>query len=255
EVNGLMTYNRDVIKINPETARLIHQGYFAPEIISDDDIFLEQARIEMKSTKAGEIRYTLDGTEPTRKSPRYSEPILLQNTTQIKAKSFWDNGKQSLTTSFACTKVSLHEPTVVATVKPGITVHYYEGEWDVLPDFSTLTPVFSKNADEINLKPSPRQQDFALRFEGFVKIASDGIYTFYTNSDDGSKLFVSDQLIVTNDGLHGMREESGKIALKAGFHKIAVEFFQKKGGLGLEVYFKGDDNEKQQIPAALFFTE
>ena len=50
-----------------------------------------------------------------------------------------------------------------------------------------------------------------------------------------------------------MREEFGKIALKAGFHKIGIEFFQKKGGLGLEVYFKGIDFEKQQIPAGFLF--
>ncbi|MCI0495516.1 PA14 domain-containing protein, partial [candidate division KSB1 bacterium] len=192
-------------------------------------------------------------TEPNRKSPRYSEPILLQNTTQVKAKSFWDNGKQSLTSNFTCKKVSLQEPAIFEAAKPGIAVHYYEGEWDVLPDFSTLTPQLSKDVTEINLKPSPRQQDFALRFEGFINIASDGIYTFYTNSDDGSKLFVSDQLIVTNDGLHGMREESGKIALQAGFHKIVVEFFQKKGGLGLEVTLKGIDIEKQPIPAEMLF--
>ncbi|MCU0645644.1 MAG: chitobiase/beta-hexosaminidase C-terminal domain-containing protein, partial [bacterium] len=255
EVNGLMTYDRAIIKINPETARLIHQGYFSPAIISEDDIFLDHARIEMKSSKDGAIHYTLDGTEPTRKSPRYSEPIFLQNTTQVKAASFWADGKQSLTTSFACTKVSLNDPAPIASVTPGMMVNYYEGEWDVLPDFSTLTPVFSKNADAINLKPSPRKENFGLRFEGFIKIASDGIYTFFTNSDDGSKLFVSDQLIITNDGLHGVREESGKIALKAGLHKIVVEFFQKKGGLGLEVYFKGGDFAKQQIPAALFFSE
>jgi hypothetical protein len=64
---------------------------------------------------------------------------------------------------------------------------------------------------------------------------------------------VNDHLIVSNDGLHGMREEFGKIALKAGFHKIVVEFFQKKGGLGLEVYFKGIDIEKQQIPSVVLF--
>lgn len=253
EVNGLMTYNREVIKINPEIARQLHQGYFSPQIISDDDIFLDHARIEMKAANGGEIRYTLDGSEPTQQSPRYSEPIFIKNTTLVKAKSFWKNGSQSLTTQYSCTKVTLTDPVPIETVKPGLIVHYYEGEWDVLPDFSALAPVFSKTADEINLKLSPRQQDFALRFEGFIRIAADGIYTFFTNSDDGTKLFVSDQLIVSNDGLHGTREESGKIALKAGLHKIAVEFFQKKGGLGLEVTFKGNDIEKQPIPVELLF--
>ena len=39
EVNGLMTYDREIIKMNPDTVRLINQGYFSPEIISADSIF------------------------------------------------------------------------------------------------------------------------------------------------------------------------------------------------------------------------
>ena len=253
EVNGLITYDREVIKINPQIVRLINQGYLSPGIISDDEIFLDQARIELKAMKDSEIRYTLDGSEPTEQSLIYTEPIKVQNTTTVKARTFWKNGIQSLTSSFACKKVELTESIQVENVTPGLLVYYYEGEWDSLPDFSILSPVLSKTINEINLKPAPRQQDFALKFEGFIKVSADGVYTFYINSDDGSKLFVNDHLIVSNDGLHGMREEYGKVALKTGYHKIAVEFFQKKGGLGLEVYFKGVDIEKQQIPAGALF--
>jgi hypothetical protein len=253
EVNGLITYDREVIKMNPETIRFINQGFLSPEIISDDEIFLDRAIIELIGMKEGEIRFTLDGSEPSQQSSIYTEPIEIQNTTTVKARTFWKNGIQSLISNLTCKKVALTEPVQVAKTKPGLLVHYYEGEWDALPDFSALNPVFSKTVNEINLKPAPQQQDFAFKFEGFINIPADGVYTFYTNSDDGSKLFVNDQLIVSNDGLHGMWEEYGKIALKAGFHKIVVEFFQKKGGLELEVYFKYPGIEKQQIPAAVLF--
>lgn len=253
EVNGLMTYDREVIKMNPETVRMINQGYLSPEIISDDEVFLDRARIELKGMKKGEIRYTLDGSEPTQQSSIYTQPIEVQKTTTIKARSFSNNGIQSLASSSTCKKVELSEPVQIEKAKPGLIAHYYEGEWDALPDFSALKPIFSKTVNAINLKPAPRQEDFALKFEGFIKVPANGVYTFYVNSDDGSKLLGDDQLIVSNDGLHGMREEYGKIALKAGFHKIAIEFFQKKGGLGLEVYFKYADIKKQQIPAMVLF--
>jgi len=253
EVNGLMTYDREVIKMNPETVRLINQGYLSPEIISDDEIFLDQARIEMKTFKSGETRFTLDGSEPTKHSARYAEPIAVDHSTTIKARTFWNNGIQSLTSTFHCEKVALTESIQIKNLKPGLLVSYYEGDWDLLPDFSNFKPVFSKTVTEINLNYAPRQQDFALQFEGFIKIPADGVCTFYTNSDDGSKLSINNRVIVSNDGLHGMREEYGKLALKAGFHKIRAEFFQKKGGLGLEVYFKGPGIEKQQLALAVLF--
>jgi hypothetical protein len=164
EVNGLMTYDREVIKMNPETVRLINHGYLSPEIISDDVIFLDRARIELRGMKDCEIRYTLDGNEPTQQSSIYTKPIEVQNTTTIKARSFWNDEIQSLTSTFICKKVALTEAVQVEKAKTGLLGHYYEGEWDALPDFSVLKPVFSKTVNEINLKPAPRQQDFALKF-------------------------------------------------------------------------------------------
>jgi hypothetical protein len=40
-----------------------------------------------------EIRYTLDGTEPTRNSPLYAEQILLSPPAVIKAKAFFEKGE------------------------------------------------------------------------------------------------------------------------------------------------------------------
>ncbi len=38
----------------------------------------------------GEVRYTLDGTEPTLSSPRYEEPLVLMSSTRLKARVFED---------------------------------------------------------------------------------------------------------------------------------------------------------------------
>ena len=42
---------------------------------------------------------------------------------------------------------------------------------------------------------------------GLIKIPADGIYSFYISSDDGSKLFIDDKILVDNDGLHGIVEK------------------------------------------------
>ncbi|MDZ7265314.1 MAG: chitobiase/beta-hexosaminidase C-terminal domain-containing protein [candidate division KSB1 bacterium] len=253
EVNGFMTYDRALTKMDPEAIRRINSGFLSPEIISDDGIFLNQARAELKSSKGGEIRFTVDGSEPTIQSPRYHEPIIMENTTTIKARAFWPDGISSRVSRFTCTRVDLIEGIAVENVQPGLRVNFYEGEWNALPDFTALTPVWSRISSKINLQLSTKPIDFGLRFEGFIQIPVAGIYTFYTNSDDGSRLSIHNRCIVSNDGLHGLREEAGKVALQAGIHPITIDFFQKKGGLGLEVSVKGPRMEKQALPENRLF--
>jgi hypothetical protein len=45
-------------------------------------------------------------------------------------------------------------------------------------------------------------------------------------SDDGSKLYIDDRLIINNDGLHIACTRRGKVDLTAGWHTIRVAYFQ-----------------------------
>jgi hypothetical protein len=56
-------------------------------------------------------------------------------------------------------------------------------------------------------------------------------------------------MVVDNDGLHGMEEQSGTITLTAGMHTIEVIMFEAGGGEGLEVEYEGPGiNPQQPIP-------
>ena len=52
-----------------------------------------------------------------------------------------------------------------------------------------------------------------------------GKYTFYTQSDDGSNLYVDGVQIVANDGLHAPRKREGSISLNQGVHFVKVSPF------------------------------
>ncbi|HEX7343308.1 MAG TPA: PA14 domain-containing protein, partial [bacterium] len=81
----------------------------------------------------------------------------------------------------------------------------------------------------------------------------DGIYRFYLTSDDGSALYIGREQVVNNDGIHGEWEESGEIALKAGYHPLRVVMFQKLGGLTLSAAIEGPGMEKQAIGEQMLF--
>lgn len=135
----------------------------------------------------------------------------------------------------------------------GLNVKYYEGTWTALPDFDILTPIF----EDVASVPTPsirnRDDNYALRFTGYIAIVAPGTYTFYTNSDDGSKLYINDILVVDNDGLHGTRERSGAAALPAGRAKIVVDFFEATGGSLLQASYQGPGITKQIIPVNVLF--
>jgi photosystem II stability/assembly factor-like uncharacterized protein len=130
----------------------------------------------------------------------------------------------------------------------GVDFSYFEGSWNILPDFKTLSAVSNGAVANLDLTPRKRDTNFAFQFKGYISIATDGIYTFYTSSDDASKLYIGNTLVVNNDGLHGMIEAVGKIGLKAGLHAITIPYMQGTGGMGLEIRYEGLNLIKQLIP-------
>ncbi len=86
-------------------------------------------------------------------------------------------------------------------------------------------------------------------FTGFLRVPQDGVYTLFVSSDDGSRLYLGDNLVVDNDGLHGQSEASGLAALSAGLHPIRIAYFNATGGEGLIVSWQGPGLAKQAVPA------
>jgi hypothetical protein len=131
---------------------------------------------------------------------------------------------------------------------PGLAYAYYEGSWRRLPDFAELERVATGVVPRINLSERKRDSHFALRFMGYVEVPTNGTYTFYVNSDDGSRLWIGSDLVVDHDGLHAASEKSGQVILKAGKHPLTVEYFQAGGAQRLEVSYEGPGLAKQPIP-------
>lgn len=212
-------------------------------------------KIETKAEK-GITRYTTDGSDPGLSSPAYESPFAVNKTTVVKAKSFDEKGNASLLST-----------AYFRLVKPGqdngLTTTFYQGrELAKLPQFATLkkrtswvSPEFNINRDQINGLLQKGNESFALQFTGFIQIDTPGKYTFSTQSDDGSKLFINGKEIVDNDGNHGVMEETGSVELTAGRHAIRVEYYNNGGGFWLDAFYKGPGLTKQLIPADKLFVK
>ena len=152
---------------------------------------------------------------------------------------------------------ALRTPENPSGTTAGLLYQYYEAApnttYTSLPNFAASTPKQSGATATIDVK-SQRQRatGYALRYTGYVTVPADGIYSFYTNSDDGSQLFIGSTLVVDNDGDHGVQERTGSIGLQAGTHTFTVTYYQNGGDDQLSVSYQGPGVSKQVLPAARF---
>ena len=155
--------------------------------------------------------------------------------------------------------LDLRDPENPSGTTAGIAGDFYDipSSTSVLPDFSTLTSYGSSVHDRIDFPSTGgafadtgRNDNIAVSWNGWVTVPSSGFWTFGTESDDGSRLWIGDELVVDNDGLHGMQSRSGEIGLEAGTHAIRVDFFERGGGAGCIVRFGGPGVAFGVIPDA-----
>jgi len=222
----------------------------APKIATKAPRFLKTTRVEVIAGSDGlEARYTLDGSEPTSRSALASGPIEIADSCTLKARSFFQGRSVGATSSLALEKVRARAEAAVAPANAGLIRERFVGDFDKLPNFADLQPTASDVVAQIQLPDGPREERVAYVYRGSLHIARDDMYTFHLTSDDGSRLWIDDNLIVDNDGLHGAVELAGSDALAAGWHRIRVEWFNKSGGAELALTMHSADGTRSRLAA------
>ena len=190
------------------------------------------------------IYYTLDGTIPDQNSMIWpKEGLLLTSSTSIKARHIDQDNRLSRW-------ASADFRIVGKTTLPCVDVAYFEFEsLQRLPDFSGMKP--QKRFKQFEISPDtsqmPRKSNIAMLFTASLTVTENGRYSFFSNSDDGSMLYINDQKVVNNDGSHGLEEKSGSIVLKKGVHKLSYAYFNGGGGGWFELKWKGPGRAKSMI--------
>ncbi|QNK64478.1 hypothetical protein H7F33_08365 [Pedobacter sp. PAMC26386] len=187
------------------------------------------------------VKYTTDGTEPTLTSAPVKKEIMLYSAGKVTAKLFTHGSRydKSFTANLK-TGTYLAAGKLAKNMKAGgFDYAYYEGKWDKLPDFKNLKPIKSGKADSsFSLGKLPAQNNFALVISGQLEVTEDGYHSFVLSSDDGSRFYLGNQLLIDYDGLHGDDDvKTYIIPLKKGFYPIREEYFQKEGGAKLSLEY------------------
>lgn len=95
---------------------------------------------------------------------------------------------------------------------------------------------------------------FSVRWTGQVQAQRTQTYTFYTQSDDGVRLWVNGRLLIDHWVNQGVHEWSGSIALVAGQrYDLKLEYFENLGNAAVRLLWSGPATEKQIIPKSQLY--
>jgi hypothetical protein len=169
---------------------------------------------------------------------------------------------------------------IPGTLEPGKTYYWRIDEFDTVDtykgpvwSFTTAAPVGGIRGDyfrgmdlrnltlrridpQINFSwgqphPSIGENNFSVRWTGEIEVAFSEKYTFYTNTDDGVRLWVDGKQLINDWNDHGATENSGTIDLVAGqFYTIVMEYYENGGGAIAQLSWSSPRTPKQLIQQA-----
>ena len=160
-----------------------------------------------------------------------------------------------------------------------------------MPDFGVLTPIYTFVTPNLDVPireytkgfPTPQMQtvveNFAVRFRGKLAVDTPGRYVFWLLSDDGSKLYINNTLVIDNDGIHGIMRgkgrkdlsdnlsvsweidghfmdigKQGSIELTVGTHPFEIQYFQgPRYEIALQWFYRPPNAYRQIVPSEVIY--
>ena len=146
----------------------------------------------------------------------------------------------------------LPRPSGALSIKghgPGLVAEYFygiglSGEPELVKVESTVDFDYPMGREE----EKPLLSPFSARWTGNIAVPRNGVYRFAIESDDGSRLYIDDRLVVDNWGEHGKEYRSGEIKLLKGVCRIMVEYFDAKWASSLRLLWKPPDEGEGVVP-------
>lgn len=130
------------------------------------------------------------------------------------------------------------QPPENCALNPGLQGEYFNNR------FLTGTPAYVDSVSTIdfawgNGSPSTAavgNDNFSIRWTGYLNAPTTGTYTLATNSDDGARLYVDGNLIIDDWSDHAPRVRTGSVFLQAGeLVAVVLEYYENGGGATIQL--------------------
>ena len=227
-------------------------GYEALNLVMDDNVTVELSN----GIPGSDIYYTTDGSEPDEKSVLYTGPLTVapEKDIMLKSVTVMPGGRMSAVMSGIFRKAVFSEAAVADTANllRGLRFSLHRGEFDSAGDFGESADS-SGTVNTIRIPGGAPAENFGLVMDGYLLVPADGVYTFFTGSDDGVMIYIDDEMVVDGDEFHHGITNEGKAALRHGLHSITVRYFQRMYRQSLGVSWESAQTAREPVPAEALY--
>jgi hexosaminidase len=215
----------------------------------EQNVFTDETVLNLKSPlKNNTIHYTTDGSLPNANAKVLNSPLVIKEPVHIRLAAFKSNGTAGDVYNLNYTKQTLAQPETKANIESGLLCNYYPGSYKSAKLMAAIKANEVFTVDSIVVPAGVKAPSFGLRYEGYLNIPADGIYSFYLTCDDGGILNIAKREVVNNEGWHGPIEKSGQVALKKGMQPIELNFVEGGGGYTLKLKYSVNGSEPAEVP-------
>jgi hypothetical protein len=144
---------------------------------------------------------------------------------------------------------------------PGLEYHIYPGTWPELPSFKTGAPARGGVTARLASVDPGGFTRYAVVYEGFVDVPTDGGYSFHLLSRDGARLLIDGQAIaqtgppfgeVCGSQLNAVRDALGTIGLRSGKHTLRLEALESMSPSSPRLQWAGPGISLADVPVTAF---
>ncbi len=245
------------------TARLAHHflrldkqnvNYRIPEPANLQNYLLTGEQDSVQLIIGGGINtkvfYTIDGSEPTEKSPQLAMPLelKLKPSEKIDFKTIVVNekGRKSVVYGSTIWRREMLPASDLKDLEAGVSFRTFAQNFTSVDEMKNAASENSGQTKTLGLmqfrEKLSETAPFAVEFEGYINVQKNEIYEFDLNADDGAVLLIDGEKIVNNDGVkEKSAAQSGIVPLKKGYHRFVLRYFKGQGkwALGLRWGIKG----------------
>lgn len=194
----------------------------------------------------GPVRYTLDGTAPGADAPLLTDPLVLYETTHLRAQAVTEGATTSAVALYPRLRWRASAPPVSDT-RPGLAAAIYVADdWDEGPGPDDLTP--RSRTVELDVQSVlAREEPTGVVLTGWLRVPADGLYTFWFSDHPRSRLLIGGTPV--SPGMpSGVRP--ARLALRAGLHRIGVRSLHEHRQRDASLTWAGPGFNRQPLPAS-----
>ncbi|MGB0386237.1 MAG: PA14 domain-containing protein [Ardenticatenaceae bacterium] len=133
----------------------------------------------------------------------------------------------------------------------GLNAEYFDNDDLTGTSISRIDPTVNFDWHRDTPDPALGEDEFSVRWSGWIKPRYSETYTFHTITNNGVRLWINDQLIIDqwHSGPPWPLDEQGSITLEGEqFVQITMEMFEAKGSAEAYLYWSSASQPEQIIP-------